>query len=226
MTTAEQLFDKENESPAILGDRILYLMEKHKINAAILSRDTGIPNATLNRLLHGVMDDPKLSILKSIANYFSISIDELLNDKSKNALFSKENTNFAELPIISWKNSIKYKDIIPELNKENWAQWILTEKTFSSNSYALVTKRYMEPQFPTGALLIIDPNAEIMNYDLVLVHYEGTSEPIIEEIIFEGSNILYRNINGEEIKSNLNEKKIILGVVMNTIISYNKDRNK
>src|SRR5438045_1634384 len=43
-----------------------------------LAKRTGLPISTVNRILAGSVSDPRISTLKPLANYFGITVDQLL----------------------------------------------------------------------------------------------------------------------------------------------------
>jgi DNA-binding XRE family transcriptional regulator len=62
---------------AVLRRRVRGLLKKSKLSESELARRTGIPRATLNRLVAGKMANPKMAMLKTLASYFDLSVDAL-----------------------------------------------------------------------------------------------------------------------------------------------------
>ncbi len=54
-----------------------------------LSEKTGIPNGTLNKILAGTSDDPKLSTLTAFARVFDVSVDYIIFGESDSLHLSK-----------------------------------------------------------------------------------------------------------------------------------------
>ncbi len=200
-----------------------YLMDSRNITAAKLSKETNIPPPTISKLLSGVTEDPKISTIATIANFFSVTIDQLMGISP----LDKNNVNIHEsisLPIISWNQSISYKNFLLSLDEENWKEWVLTEKPLSKLSFGLKTKHHLEPRFPTGSVLIIEPDIDVCEGDLVIVHYNESSESAIREVIFDGSKKKFIHLNGNS-SSNEDDEIVILGVVVKTVFSYKERRN-
>src|SRR5579863_6988609 len=66
------------ESVENLTDNLRHLMQLKDISEAALARKTAIPQPTLHKILAGKTNDPRASTLKALADFFEISIDELL----------------------------------------------------------------------------------------------------------------------------------------------------
>ena len=199
------------------------LMESRNITAAKLSKGTNIPPPTISKLLSGVTEDPKISTIAIIAKFFSVSIDQLMGITP----LDKNNSNIHEsvsLPIISWKQSVSYKEILSSLDEENWEEWVLTEKPLSELSFGLKTKHHLEPRFPIGSVLIVEPDLDVCEGDLVIVHYKDSSEATIREVIFDGSKKKFIHLNGNYSLNNENIEATILGVVVKTVFSYKERR--
>lgn len=73
----------------MLTDNLDKLIAQKRINKNILSKESGIPYTTIDGLYKKGADNTKLSTLVKLADYFEISLDELI-------LGDKENTPAAE----------------------------------------------------------------------------------------------------------------------------------
>ena len=221
-------FEEDNEELELSSNfqKILnYLMDSRGISAAKLSKGTNIPPPTISRLLSGYTDDPKISTMLQLAKYFSVSLDQLMGlsplDKNNIQAHTQESIS---LPIISWKESVSYKRILSSINEENWDNWILTEKPISEFSFGLKTKHHLEPRFPTGSILIVEPDLEVCEGDLVIVHYKNANETSIREVFFDGNKRKFLNINNSNLSDEECETSII-GVVVKTVFSYKEGKN-
>lgn len=54
------------------------LMHDRKINQSQLGRETGIPQATISRYLNGTTKSVKFDTLKSLAEYFSVPMEQIV----------------------------------------------------------------------------------------------------------------------------------------------------
>lgn len=123
-----------------------------KLTPAALARKLGIPTNKITRILNGDVTDPKASTLLQIANYFDITIEQLLGIE----------------PIVrqgEYKKLDKTRPVpVFEISKPNqqrapkeWYLWV--ENEIDGEYYALVmdTDLY-EPIFPQNSFLIVNPD--------------------------------------------------------------------
>jgi len=162
------------------------LIDEKNITEAELARRTHIPQPTLHKILSGKTSDPRASTLKSLADFFGVTIDALLTGNistSATATISAAKTQ--SIAIISWSDCLEASKLLRSLDSTNWAPWITTEYS-SAGAFALSSKPSMEPRFPKGSTLIIDPNINSEDGDLIVVHYPNTNEATLRELSIDG----------------------------------------
>src|SRR3989344_5576291 len=79
------------------------LMRKTNLNEAKLSRATNIPQATVHKILAGKTGDPRASTLKTLSDFFGVSIDELLSGDPVPENPKSSAVAAQSIPVISWK---------------------------------------------------------------------------------------------------------------------------
>lgn len=193
------------------------LMKKAALNEARLSRQTHIPQATLHKILAEKTVDPRASTLKTLADFFDISIDELLYGNP--TAVKGAHASAQSIPIISWKDCIDAIHVISNLTPSNWYQWMVSEH-LSQHAYALLTKPSMAPRFPKDTVLFVDPTATPKDGDYVIVYYANTDEATIREFSIDGPSKLLRSINPNADSTPLDKKVKILGVLIKTSFAY------
>jgi SOS-response transcriptional repressor LexA len=162
------------------------LMYERGITEAELARRTNIPQPTLHKILSGKTGDPRASTLKSLADFFGVTIDMLLTGSASSTPSTPSSSaNTQSIAVISWSDCIEASSLIRTLNSTNWDHWITTEHP-STNAFALSSKPSMEPRFPKGSTLIIDPNITPEDGDLIVVHFPGTNEATLRELSIDG----------------------------------------
>src|SRR3990167_4538826 len=170
----------EFETIENLTTNLRHIMKLKGITEAELARKTHIPQPTLHKILSGKTNDPRASTVKSLADFFDISIDELLtgapSTKSQNTASKTQS-----IPIISWGQCIDATNYIKNLTPTNWSCWIVSE-FLSEHAYALTSKPCSDLRFPKGTVLIIDPKITAEDGDMVIVHYPNTQEATLREI--------------------------------------------
>lgn len=62
------------------SQRLKELRDERGLTQEDLSKITGISFPTISRYENGIRDEPKLTILKTLANYFNVTIDYMVGD--------------------------------------------------------------------------------------------------------------------------------------------------
>jgi SOS-response transcriptional repressor LexA len=194
------------------------LMQAKGLSEAELARKSNIPQSTLHKVISGKTDDPRTSTLKALAHFFEISIDELLTGMDTPRQTSTT-TKTQSIAIISWDECTTAISFIKDLTTMNWHSWIAVEYS-SKNAYGLVSKSSMEPCFPKGTVLIIDPNIRASDGDMVIVQYPNTQEATLRKLSTDGPTKLLLPINANASHDNLKDDIKILGVLVKSIFSF------
>lgn len=63
----------------MIYENVLKLCEEHKVTVAALERTLGLGNATIRGW---AKSDPRVSTIKAVADYFGVTIEDLMADPS------------------------------------------------------------------------------------------------------------------------------------------------
>lgn len=200
-----------------LSAKLHHLMQLKNVNEAELARQTSLPQPTIHKILSGKTSDPRMSTLKTIANYFQLTLDDLY---SGDVLF-KTNISTAgkSIPIISWEDCTKQKHVTTSLSATNWEKWILIDHA-NGGTYGLITKPSMESRFPRKTVLIIDIDVKPIDGDLIVVQYPDTLEATLREISIDGPNKVLLSTNPTSAQDKLDINIKIIGTVIQSRFSY------
>ena len=181
--------DNADVTVNVIGNNLANLIKKSNLSASHLAHKVELPVMTIRRLLSGETADPRLSTLKIIADYFQISIDQLVeSDKHKHLLSTKNVTTYS-IPKIGWEHLTTLEDSLEKLNFDIWEEWqsisLPKDHILSSNAFALESRPSMYPRFPKGTLFIIDPALTPADGDIVLVQLKENNEFTLRELIID-----------------------------------------
>ncbi len=182
----------QNTFPNVLKN----LIEQAGINIATLAKKIDLPPPTIHRLVTGEVRDPKISTLTSIANYFSISIDQLLgkekfdqNSKQKAESNGSEDKRIFELCVLSLNQANEYHSLLH--SPKHKILWVNQKSHHPPDKQKNIFSVYLknniyDPPFVSGTYLIINPDISPANGDHVLIKFNMDSEPVIKKYISEG----------------------------------------
>lgn len=193
------------------------LMSSRKISEAELSRQTHIPQPTIHKILTGKTSDPRASTLRALADYFQISIDELI----AGVVIKRQTAFIHSIPVISWAESVNAQEKISTLTPSNWDKWVTTEP-LSDTCFAVLSKPCMAIRFPVGTALVIDPSLKPEDGDIVLVHYSNTPEATLRQIAIDGPSTLLSNLYGNTTTYEMTPDVTIKGVLIRSIFSFHE----
>ena len=201
----------------LLSENISKLMASCDIDATYLAEQTGLPASTISRLRSNFSEtSPNLSSLVPIADFFCVTISQLIGEEafnSSHAKFKPGKIRRTPVPILSSETISDYL----ELKREIEAPTIYIDHPISNKGFAYFLQgNAMEPQFPDRTLLIIDPMLELENLDHILVIPSGKKLPLFRQVLIEGEEKYIRTLNPtfNEFTKLTSDSHVIVGVMI------------
>ena len=84
----------------------------------------------------------------------------------------------------------------------------------------------MEPRFPEGTVLIIDPAIKPTNRDFAVVHIEGQKAPTFKQILMDGNTFYLKPLNPDFKPFPLDMPHRFLGVVVQSRMDFKAYQQK
>ena len=174
-----------NDPRCIIAENLRHLIKLKKTTEGKIAQDLNIPVMTVRRLLSGETTDPRVFTLKTLANYFNVTIDTLMEVGvlAPNESISQSKPLF--IPILDW-------DVAKNINAidlKKWPNWIPVtigkDENISSHSFALESRPSMYPRFQQGTIFILDPELTSSDGDLVLVNLRENNELTLRELFID-----------------------------------------
>lgn len=203
-----------------LNNTLEYLIKKWGININQLHKHTGIPLSTLKRLKLNKENNPTLASLAPIANYFSVSLDQLTG---REALPKKGNkpSDALTVPLIHWE------DILNTPKNRNYLAFsslLIRDIKLHENSFALIINDNNTNNFIAGSLLVIDPSLKGRNRDFIIAYKKGECKPqLMQKIIYE-NKVFIKNLNAESEIIKFSDLYKIIGTVIQIRMNYKKSK--
>lgn len=172
-----------------LSEVLKALLNRKKLTVSELSRHTGIVQPVIYRMTTGETDNPKLSSLLPIANYFNVNISQLIGEEPLDTLYAPELKTKA-IPLLNWSQAYEYKKYI-FTEPKNIMVAGLSEQAFA----LIMPDTSMEPMFQRGSLLIFDPLIEPQDRSFVLVHLGVTQTTITRQLIIDADQKYLKPLN-------------------------------
>lgn len=117
------------------------------------------------------------------------------------------------VPLISWVSAGYFCEVIDNFHPGDAEEWISTTVAVSPNSYALrVRGDSMEPDFPEGSIIIVDPRREPQPGNYVIAKNGG--EATFKQLTKDGADRYLKPLNPQYPIKLIDEHMIICGVVV------------
>jgi SOS-response transcriptional repressor LexA len=201
------------------------LMTELEINESELARRTGIGQPVVHRICSGETDNPKVATLSPIANFFAISISQLIGDEPLSpdripGTFNPDAQSWRQIPLLAWEQIPSWPKLAP---KPGPMPTISTDIELSQYSYAVAVRdTTMEPRFPEGTILIVDPDLQPNNLDFAIVHIEGSHLPNFKQILIDGEHTILKPLNSDFKTLLLDKPHKFLGVMIQSRMDFKK----
>lgn len=154
------------------------LLSEQNLRVSELARRVQLPQPTVQRIVAGVCENPHISSLKPIADYFSLSVAQL---KGLEPIPRLDKVH--KLPLISWSEATRWNKQLTTLSEEH----VIADIHVSHKAYALrVLDSAMDPIFPHDSILIADPEVQPKDRSYVIILIHGTEIPIFRQLIING----------------------------------------
>ena len=149
----------------LIGPNLKRLLLKENISENELSKRLGISQQIINRIISGLNQNPKLSTIMPIAEYFNIPLHELVSNPFDNNLPLKKFNN--KVPYVEFK---ELKNLGVEKALSSAKRYISIDVDVNCNYFA--TSMYdnsMEPKFSKGSILVFATHTEAYSGDFCLL---------------------------------------------------------
>jgi transcriptional regulator with XRE-family HTH domain len=197
-----------------LSSNLNLLMAKARLNANELARRTGIPASSVKKIRNNINPNPTLATLAPIANYFSITISQLIGDISlpeeqPSNIHDSHATTQNLIPLISWDETNEWpKHAAPSYFT------VISERPYSQNAFGLIVEEESWKAFSKGTILLVDPAIMPKQHDYVIVSKDNQITPTLKQILIEDNAIFLKSILIDNHVIQKSSEHKILGVIM------------
>lgn len=198
------------------------LMEREKINASELGRHIKLAQPIIHRLLTGKNVNPKLATIRPIADYFDVTISQLIGE---DVLVLDDNvgqgSTWKQIPVLAWND---ISSVVEGKQSVVVSEQVSTDAYVSAAAYAVIIENTgLEPHFPKGAKVVVEPMRKPTDSDFVVVITSEGGDSHIRQVVSDGADSYLKSLNPALSKMNmirLDEAKVILGVVVQVKLYY------
>ena len=183
-----------------LKDSLKIFMESKKLNASQLARSTGIKQPVIHRILTGDTLDPKIGTVSALANFFQVSINELVGQQK-----ILEN----KIPLLTLENIQEY--LTGQLHPTEYFN--ISEKESNKSIALKISDSTMLPRFPKDTVIIIDPKLNAKDRSYVIVFIVEKNISLFRQLLLDGNDTYIKPLNPDFPLLKLSSQFKIVGVV-------------
>ena len=171
-----------------LSNHVNQLMAHERITASELGRRINLPASTIKKIRNCDAPNPTVATLLPIARYFSLTLSQLVGDE--NMSFHGLSGGLQKIPVLSWQTVIDY----PNVDFQTATKTISLYPPESPSSYALIIEEQNFETLPDGTILVVNPDIQPTNLDLVVVWKEGQPSACLKQWIDDQGEFYLKNL--------------------------------
>lgn len=125
------------------------------------------------------------------------------------------------LPQISWVQAGRWNEVYDPLQPGEYEALVPVTKKMSPRSFALrVTGDSMEPLFPEGSIIAVDPERQAKHKSYVVVRQNGNFEVTFKQLVIDGGRSYLKPVNPRYPIMDLGPDAVICGVVRQMLLDF------
>lgn len=207
-----------------ISEVIKKLLHIANITEAELARRTSMPTATLNKLKTGAIDDPRISTLKTIAEYFNITVDQLIGEQSVPNVFITDSS--IKIPLFNLNELINFnKNHLSKYDNQEYIKINSSIDNYITNNHnklfaTKVSGESMHPQFEDKTIIVCSSEKKAKNRDFVVAYIKKINSIIFRQFFLDSQVIILKSINGDFPIITLSDDDYIIGTIIMSIKNY------
>jgi SOS-response transcriptional repressor LexA len=210
-----------NASAMTLGQRIRFARGRAKMTQDAVAELFGISRNSVS-LWENDRTSPETDKMSKLAELLRVPAGWLLTGKEHGHIADESNVQGLaadayrrqRVPLVSRVPGGPDRDATDPYAVGNAEQWLTPTEPLGANSFALrVIGQSMEPDFPDGCVIFIDPSVQWKSGDFVVVRFPETDEATFKKIVTDGGAILLVPLNTQYPTRKLETDFVVVGVV-------------
>lgn len=170
------------------GKVLVQMMFRFNIDETRLSKHTGVSISNISRMKNDPTSNPTYATLKPIADYFGITISQLLGEQ---ALVDGE---IIQLPLLSTTEIMPW---LTEQHRHSDNDNVVTNRNLSAKAFAFkINQKTLTPIFSYDATVLCDAKEQYTDGDYVLVQ-QPQQPPVLKQLIQEGSQNYLKSLHND-----------------------------
>jgi SOS-response transcriptional repressor LexA len=205
-----------------LGSRLRQAREAAGISQRELARRSGLSQQLISKLENGLVESttevfPLAEALAVDARWLATGRGEMLARGGD----SEKPSASAYVPLISWVAAGNWRELAEPGSPDEEPRLIPVTCRVSRSAYALkVQGDSMEPVFPNGSIIIVDPAGDARQGAYVVMRLDDAKEATFKQLIEDGGSRLLKPLNPRYPIMPIRENATLCGVVRQMVMDF------
>lgn len=203
-----------------LGNRLKTTREQAKLSQRALSKRSGLSQQLISKLETGGVDStteifPLAEALGVDPRWLATGQGEMHPKLDKAQEFS------AFVPLISWVTAGNWREFAEAAAPEDEPHRVPVTRRVGANAYALrINGDSMEPVFPNGGIIIVDPDVQPNPGNYVVVRLEESQQATFKQLVVDGGEQYLKPLNPRYPIMPVRERASFCGVVRQLLMDF------
>lgn len=195
------------------GDVLRELMRREPdVTPSELARRTGVRQPTIHRLLEKESANPKVSTLRPLAEYYSVTLSQMYGDEPLDGSAAEQPSMphglkkrvrvVGQVPLITHGRAQEICSAPEPLTPRDGLRMIdvysaadLSDRAFALEVLDDSMVSRSDPSFPKGTVIIVDPDRTPSPRNFVIAYVDGDAEVTFAQLVRTAGRLLLKPLN-------------------------------
>lgn len=205
-----------------LSQRLKQAREQAGFSQRELAKRSGLSQQLISKLENGLIE----STSEAFALAEALQVDPRWLGTGKGRPRSKDNVAdgpdiMAHVPLVSWVAAGSWRDVVDPYPVGEGESLVPVTRRVGKNAYALrVQGDSMEPVFPDGSIIIVDPDVEPRQGSYVVVRLDDAEQATFKQLVVDGGARYLKPLNPRYPVMTIKERATVCGVVRQMVMDF------
>jgi len=183
-----------------IGRRIRAAMQAKGLDQSTVARAIGVEPQSVQQWISG-RTSPRGYRIKALAALLDVEPWELLGAADDRSLHVSAaaplgSSGIRRVPRLSWVSAGQFREVEAPASLQDVEDWDMPSEPLSPGAFSLrVEGDSMEPEFPQGCIIFVEPQAQALNGDYVVVTLDDTNQATFKQLVIDGARRYLKPLN-------------------------------
>ena len=183
-----------------IGRRIKAAMDERGLDQSTVARALGVEPQSVQQWISG-RTSPRGYRIKALAALLDVEPWELLgiaDDEARNGPAGswRSASGVRRVPRLSWVSAGQFREVEAPSSLQEIEAWDIPSEPLGHGAFSLrVEGDSMEPEFPQGCIIFVEPQAQALNGDYVVVALDDTNQATFKQLVIDGARRYLKPLN-------------------------------